>query len=143
MTATVAGAAGRTGGDPGPAGGAGGPATSAPPAERRRRRRLLGENPLGGLLAGPYIIFIAVVFAYPIVFSVWMSFHDYFSANPAYEQFGDQASRTVDVPNVPNSIEIWQTFRDGYSKAVIFGENDIDSFLSDTASKIDELATGK
>jgi multiple sugar transport system substrate-binding protein len=71
------------------------------------------------------------------------TYPDYFSANPAYEQFGDQASRTVDVPNVPNSIEIWQTFRDGYSKAVIFGENDIDSFLSDTASKIDELATGK
>jgi multiple sugar transport system substrate-binding protein len=71
------------------------------------------------------------------------TYPDYFSANPAYQQFGDQASRTVDVPNVPNSIEIWQTFRDGYSKAVIFGENDIDSFLSDTASKIDELATGK
>ena len=54
------------------------------------------------------------------------TYPDYFEANPAYAQFGDQASRTVEVPNVPNSIEIWQTFRDGYSKAVIFGEEDVD-----------------
>ncbi len=70
------------------------------------------------------------------------TYPDYFEANPAYAQFGDQASRTVEVPNVSNSIEIWQAFRDGYSKAVIFGENDIDSFLSDTATAIDELAAG-
>ena len=36
--------------------------------------------------------------------------------------FADQAARTVEVPNVPNSIEIWQTFRDAYSKSVIFGK---------------------
>ena len=36
------------------------------------------------------------------------TYPDYFEANPAYEQFGDQASRTVEVPNVPNSVEIWQ-----------------------------------
>lgn len=110
MTATVAGASGRTGGNPGPAGGAGGPATSAPPAERRRRRRLLGENPLGGLLAGPYIIFIAVVFAYPIVFSVWMSFHDYFFAAP-----GAQVDRPfVGFDNyiaVLQDPAVWQSFR--------------------------------
>jgi multiple sugar transport system substrate-binding protein len=70
------------------------------------------------------------------------TYPDYFAANPAYQQFGDQASRTVEVPNVPNSIEIWQTFRDGYSKAVIFGEGDVDKFLTDSAKKIDELAAG-
>jgi multiple sugar transport system substrate-binding protein len=70
------------------------------------------------------------------------TFPDYFSANPAYQQFGDQAARTVEVPNVQSSIEIWQAFRDGYSKAVIFGEEPVDGFLSDAASKIDELAAG-
>ena len=70
------------------------------------------------------------------------TYPDYFEANPAYAQFGDQASRTVEVPNVPNSIEIWQTFRDGYSKAVIFGEGEVDAFLTDTAAEIDELAAG-
>jgi multiple sugar transport system substrate-binding protein len=68
------------------------------------------------------------------------TYPDYFAANPAYEQFGDQASRTVEVPNVPNSVEIWQTFRDGYSEAVIFGDTEIDAFLSDTAAVIDRLA---
>ena len=29
------------------------------------------------------------------------TYPDYFEANPAYSQFGDQASRTVEVPNVP------------------------------------------
>lgn len=67
------------------------------------------------------------------------AYPDYFSANPAYQVFGDQANRVVEVPNVPNSIEVWQTFRDGYSKAVIFGEGDIDAFLTDTAAKVDDL----
>jgi multiple sugar transport system substrate-binding protein len=70
------------------------------------------------------------------------TYPDYFAANPAYEQFGDQAARTVEVPNVPNSVEIWQTFRDGYSEAVIFGEGDVAGFLSDTAAEVDELAAG-
>ena len=29
-------------------------------------------------------------------------------ANPDYKQFAAQAARTVEVPNVANSIEIWQ-----------------------------------
>ena len=33
---------------------------------------------------------------------------DYFKANPAYTSFAEQAARTVEVPNVPNSVEIWQ-----------------------------------
>ncbi len=68
------------------------------------------------------------------------TYPDYFEANPAYEQFGDQTSRTVEVPNVPNSVEIWQEFRDGYSKAVIFGEEEVSTFLEDAADKADSLA---
>lgn len=68
------------------------------------------------------------------------TYPEYFSDNPAYEQFGDQASRTVEVPNVPNSVEIWQEFRDGYSEAVIFGESDVSTFLQDAADKADSLA---
>jgi multiple sugar transport system permease protein len=48
----------------------------------RRRRRILGENPLGLLLSAPYLIFIGVVFAFPLIFAVWMSFQDYFFAAP-------------------------------------------------------------
>ncbi|MDQ0893447.1 extracellular solute-binding protein [Agromyces ramosus] len=70
------------------------------------------------------------------------AYAEYFEANPAYQQFGDQAARTVEVPNVPNSIEIWQTFRDGYSNSVIFGEEPVADFLTDAATEIDELAQG-
>ena len=50
------------------------------------------------------------------------TYPDYFKTNPDYKLFADQASRTVEVPNVPNSVEIWQEFRDDYSSAVIFGK---------------------
>lgn len=76
----------------------------------------------------------------PIRQNLTETYPDYFAANPAYEIFGDQANRTVEVPNVANSVEIWQAFRDGYSKAVIFGEGDVPAFLKDTAAKIDDLA---
>jgi multiple sugar transport system permease protein len=34
------------------------------------------------LLTAPYAIFIAVVFAFPLVFAIWMSFHDFFFTAP-------------------------------------------------------------
>lgn len=67
------------------------------------------------------------------------TFGEYFEANPAYEVFADQAERVGDVPSVPNSVEVWQTFRDGYSSAVIFGSSSVDDFLTSTAGEIDGL----
>jgi multiple sugar transport system substrate-binding protein len=64
----------------------------------------------------------------------------YFKQHPEYTLFADQAARTVEVPNVPNSVEIWQKFRDEYSSSVIFGKTPVDEALKDAASKIDELA---
>ena len=34
--------------------------------------RLFGRQPIGMLLAAPYAVFIAVIFAYPIGFAVYM-----------------------------------------------------------------------
>ena len=59
-------------GDPAPAG----------PPRSRLRHRILGRQPWGILFSAPYIVFVLAVFAYPIVFAVWMSFHDYFFAAP-------------------------------------------------------------
>ena len=67
----------------------------------------------------------------------------YFKANPAYLQFGDQAGRTVEVPNVSNSVEVWQDFRDAYSKSVIFGEGDVKKSLAGAAEKINQLVGAK
>ncbi len=68
------------------------------------------------------------------------TYPEYFEAHPEYEVFADQASRTVEVPNVANSIEIWQTFRDAYSASVIFGESAPEDVLGDTAGEVTDLA---
>ncbi len=67
------------------------------------------------------------------------TFSEYFEANPDYETFAAQAERTVDVPNVEGSIEIWQTFRDAYSEAVIFGETEVQETLAQAAETVDGL----
>lgn len=68
------------------------------------------------------------------------TYAEYFAANPSYTLFAEQAARTVEVPNVQNSVEIWQTFRDAYSSSVIFGTNDIPTAMSAAATTIDGLA---
>jgi multiple sugar transport system permease protein len=44
--------------------------------------RHLGRQPLGLVIAAPYAVFLAAVFAYPLGLAVWISFHDYFFAAP-------------------------------------------------------------
>src|SRR6476619_572588 len=76
----------------------------------------------------------------PIRTDLPTTYADYFAKNPDYKTFADQASRTVEVPNIPNSVEIWQEIRDNYSKSVIFGKSSVDDGLAAAASKADELA---
>ena len=64
----------------------------------------------------------------------------YLSAHPSYKMFADQVARTVEVPNVNNSIAIWQAFRDSYSSSVIFGKASVNSSLTTTAAKVATLA---
>jgi multiple sugar transport system substrate-binding protein len=64
----------------------------------------------------------------------------YFKSHPEYTLFAEQAARTVEVPNVPNSVEIWQTFRTAYSQAVIFGKADVQSAFNQAAEKVKTLA---
>src|SRR3954454_25170995 len=44
--------------------------------------RVLGEHPVGTAFVTPYVVFLLAVFAYPLGFAVYMSFHDYFFAAP-------------------------------------------------------------
>jgi multiple sugar transport system substrate-binding protein len=68
------------------------------------------------------------------------AYPEYFEEHPEYKTFADQASRIVEVPNVANSVTIWQTFRDAYSKSVIFGKGDAQAGFNDAATKIEGLA---
>ncbi|MCW2805490.1 MAG: multiple sugar transport system permease protein [Propionibacteriaceae bacterium] len=49
---------------------------------RSRAILILGRHPLGWLFSAPYLVFVLAIFAYPLVFAGYMSFHDYFFAAP-------------------------------------------------------------
>ena len=68
------------------------------------------------------------------------TYADYFAEKPAYEQFGDQAARTVEVPGGPQTVEMLQTLRDAYTRAVISGEGDVPTALNEAAEKVTSLA---
>jgi multiple sugar transport system permease protein len=44
--------------------------------------RIVGRQPIGAALVAPYVVFLLAVFAYPLGFAVYISFHDYFFAAP-------------------------------------------------------------
>lgn len=80
-----------------------------PPA-RRAGRRLLGEHPLGLLFSAPYLAFVLAIFAFPLGFAVWISFHDYFFAAPG----ADVDRPFVGLDNyreVLNDPDVWRAFR--------------------------------
>lgn len=68
------------------------------------------------------------------------AYPDYFEANPAYLQFGDAASRTVENPSYAETIAIMQTLRDAYTSSVIAGDEAVQDAFDNAASEADELA---
>ncbi|MGB7981277.1 MAG: extracellular solute-binding protein [Candidatus Nanopelagicales bacterium] len=71
------------------------------------------------------------------------TYPDYFDKNPAYTTFADQANRVIEVPNVDNSTEIWQAFRNMWTKAVVFGEGDLQPAFDQAAEEVNQIvATG-
>ncbi len=49
---------------------------------RRFGRAALGRQPIGMIFGAPYLLFIAVLFAYPLGLAVYMSFHRYYFTAP-------------------------------------------------------------
>lgn len=52
---------------------------------RPLHKRVLGDQPVGLLFSGPYLIFWLALFAYPLGYAVYMAFHDFFFAAPGAE----------------------------------------------------------
>lgn len=77
----------------------------------------------------------------PLRQNLTQQYASYFAAHPEYKTFAAEAAHVVEVPNVSNSIEIWQTFRDAWSKSVIFGKQDPNQALAAAAAKINTLAS--
>lgn len=68
------------------------------------------------------------------------TYPEYLAENPDYTQFADQAGRVIEVPNVANSTEIWQVFRNMWTKAVVFGEGDLQQSFDAAAEEVNRLA---
>jgi multiple sugar transport system substrate-binding protein len=65
---------------------------------------------------------------------------DYLAENPLLATFAQAVPLTVDVPNIANATEIWQTFRDTWGAAVQSGQGDLTEQMKSAADKIDSLA---
>jgi multiple sugar transport system substrate-binding protein len=77
----------------------------------------------------------------PMRTGLQQAFASYFTQNPAYIDFAAQAARTVEVPQLSESITIWQHFRDDWSKYVIFGgSGSTQQFITQTAADVNTLA---
>ncbi|MGI8575866.1 MAG: extracellular solute-binding protein [Egibacteraceae bacterium] len=69
------------------------------------------------------------------------TFSSFFEENPTYMPFAQMTDRMVEVPVVPNSIEVWQTFRDAYSASVIFDDQQVEPAMNEAASTIESLVS--
>jgi multiple sugar transport system substrate-binding protein len=67
------------------------------------------------------------------------TYRDYFAKHPQYALFGSLATRTVEVPSGPNTVQEMQTFRNAWTGSVIFGGTSPAQALDDAAATIDTL----
>ncbi|MFI6878926.1 extracellular solute-binding protein [Streptomyces sp. NPDC050400] len=83
--------------------------------------------------------FLAATGQMPMRTDLTSKYPDFFAKKPTYKAFADQAQRVVEVPNVAGSVDIWQAFRDAWTKSVVFGREPTDAALRDASSEISHL----
>ena len=86
--------------------------------------------------------FLAGTGQMPMRHDLTTSYAGYFAEHPAYRQFADQAARTVEVPNIPGSIKVWQTFRDAWTSSVVSGGTDPAKALATAADAVAKKVNG-
>ncbi|WP_045864709.1 extracellular solute-binding protein [Streptomyces sp. WMMB 714] len=63
----------------------------------------------------------------------------YFEKNPGYRKYAEQADRTVEVPSVAGSVDVWQALRDRWTASVVFGRERPEGALRDASRDISEI----
>jgi len=82
-------------------------ATAPPATGGGRRRKGLSERRLAAYMLAPSLIIILLVAAYPILYAIWLSMHDYSVINPGVSRvdiFGNYKDALT-------SSEFWAAFR--------------------------------
>src|SRR4051795_2928297 len=82
-------------------------ATATRVAPSQGRKKGVGERALAKYMLAPSLILILLVAAYPIVYAVWLSLHDYSVVNPGQSRW-DIGGNYVDALK---SSEFWAAFR--------------------------------
>ena len=77
----------------------------------------------------------------PMRANLQQAYASYFAKNPAYVNFASEASRTIEVPQIAQSISIWQAFRNNWEKYIISGQGTAQQFLSTTDTAVNSLAS--
>ena len=67
------------------------------------------------------------------------TYKSHFAKHPEYALFGSLATRTVEVPSGPNTVQQMQTFRNAWTGSVIFGGTSPTKALDTAAATIDTL----
>jgi multiple sugar transport system permease protein len=81
-------------------------ATRVSPATGKRKKGI-GERALARYMLAPSLILILLVAAYPILYAVWLSLHDYSVVNPGVSRWDFGGNYTEAL----GSSEFWNAFR--------------------------------
>lgn len=84
-------------------------------------------------------LFLEMTGQIPLRADAATAYADFFEANPSFATWAAQVENTVAVPNTLNSTEIWQTLRDAWSSAIIFGTGDVTETMQAAADEITAL----
>jgi multiple sugar transport system permease protein len=82
-------------------------ATTSAPVGTGRRSKGIGERRLAHYMLAPSLLLIALVAAYPILYAVWLSLHDYSVINPGQKRW-DLGGNYADALG---SSVFWAAFR--------------------------------
>jgi multiple sugar transport system substrate-binding protein len=67
------------------------------------------------------------------------AYRSWFEDNPAYRPFAEQADRTVEVPGVAGSVDLWQALRDRWTASVVFGRERTGTALREASREVTEI----
>jgi multiple sugar transport system permease protein len=82
-------------------------ATTSASVGAKRRSKGIGERRLAQYMLAPSLLLIALVAAYPIIYAVWLSLHDYSVVNPGQSRWDVGGNYTEAL----KSKEFWAAFR--------------------------------
>lgn len=79
----------------------------------------------------------------PLRRDLQQNYAGYFADNPDYTRFAAAVPTAVDSPQVPNSIQIWQTVRNAWTDSVIYHNKSVGQAFGEAGAKVHDLATRK